>query len=287
MNHFFKLNNFKNNISSQYGEDGIIEYILSTSLKPINKTAIEFGGHDGISNSNTYNLWRNKDFYALLIEADKKRFQNLIQNTSSFKKVKTLNCFVNPRGENSVDDIIKRNEFSQFKEIGVLSIDIDSFDYYIFKYLKSKPQIIIIEFNNSIPGYIDYKDDEGEFFLRCSPKAIQNLGFEKGYYTIACTVTNVILIREDCFNVEKHPNLPIEYLLDYESLNENNDSLYTIIHSQMITTYPIFTKKINNVDRYYFKFTRWLYSLLGFRKEKYVKPNNKINKKLIESGLFK
>lgn len=286
MNQFFKLNNHKNNISSQYGEDGIIEYILSTSKNSITKTAIEFGGHDGISNSNTYNLWKNKDFHALLIEGDKKRFQGLVKNTYGFKNVETYNCFVSPKGENSVDNLIK-NKFNKFHEIGVLSIDIDSFDYYIFKYLRSKPQIIIIEFNNSIPGYIDYKDDEGEVFLRCSAKAIQNLGFEKGYYTIACTITNVILIREDCFNNKKHPNLPVEYLLDYDSLNQNNDSLYTIIHSQMITTYPVFTKKINIVDKFYFKITRWMYSLLGIRKERYIKPSKKIKKKLIESGLFK
>jgi len=287
MNQFFKLNSFKKNISSQYGEDGIIDYLISTSLIPIHKSSIEFGGHDGISNSNTYNLWKNKEFDALLIEADKSRFEILKKNTINFEKVKVLNTFVNIKGDNSVDEIISRKEFSNYRNLGILSIDIDSFDYYIFKYLKIKPQIIVIEFNNSIPGYIDYKDVEGELFLRCSAKALQNLGFEKGYYTVACTVTNVILLREDCFNKEKHPNLPIEYLLDYESLEYNNDNLYTIIHSQMLTTFPIFTKRINILDRLYFRTTRKLYSLFGLRKEKYIKPSNQTKKQLFEAKLYK
>ena len=54
---------------------------------------------------------------------------------------------------------------------------------------------------------------------------------------MACTVTNVILIKDDCFNSEKHPNLPVEYLLDYEGMHKNNDYLYTLIHSQQITTF--------------------------------------------------
>ncbi len=287
MNQFFKLNSFKKDISSQYGEDGIIEYLISTSLIPIHKSSIEFGGHDGISNSNTYNLWKNKEFDALLIEADRSRFEVLKKNTNNFKNVKALNTFIKIKGENSVDEITNRKEFSNFKNLGLLSIDIDSFDYYIFKYLKIKPQIIVIEFNNSIPGYIDYKDVEGELFLRCSAKALQNLGFEKGYYTVACTVTNVILLRKDCFNKEYHPNQPVEYLLDYESLEHNNDNLYTIIHSQMVTTFPIFTKKINVIDRAYFRITRKLYSLFGLRKEKYIKPSNQTKKQLFESKLYK
>ena len=174
MNPFFKLNKYNKNISSQYGEDGIIEYLISTSLIPIYKTTIEFGGHDGISNSNTYNLWKNKNFLALLIEGDEERYKTLLENTSLFKNVKSLKTFVKMKGKSSLDEIIRTNRFSEFKNLGILSIDIDSYDFYIFKYLELKPQIIVIEFNNSIPGYIDYKDVEGELFLRSSAKSIQN-----------------------------------------------------------------------------------------------------------------
>ena len=72
-NPFFKLNKHKKNVTSQYGEDGIIEFLIKTSKINITKSSIEFGGHDGKSNSNTYNLWKNLGFTSLLIEGDKSR----------------------------------------------------------------------------------------------------------------------------------------------------------------------------------------------------------------------
>jgi len=280
---FFKLNKYKYNISSQYGEDGIIDYLINTSKIEINKTCIEFGGHDGKTNSNTYNLWKNRGFKSLLIEGNKDRFNKL--NLNYGDSIFTLNCFVKSEGKDSIDDIVKREEFKDFNKLGVLSIDIDSYDYYIFKYLQIQPQIILIEFNNSIPGHIEYKDPEGEVFLRCSAKSIQNLGFNKGYKSVACTVTNVILLRNDCFDKFKHPNLPIEFLLDYEGMSESNDVLYTIMHSQMYTSRPIFTKKLNIVDKFYFNISRRLFSLFKVRKEKYKAPSAKVRNAIEESGL--
>jgi len=281
---FLKLNNHKKNITSQYGEDGILQYLIKTSKIDILKTSIEFGGHDGKTNSNTYNLWRNYGFKSLLIEGDKDRFNTL--NSNYGNSISSLNCYVNSIGKDSIDEIVDRNEFKDFKNLGVLSIDIDSYDYYIFFHLKIKPQIIVIEFNNSIPGHIDYKDPEGEVFIRCSAKSIQNLGFIKGYKSVACTVTNVILLREDCFDKDKHPDLPIEYLLDYDGMSESNDIIYTIMHSQRFTSKPFFTKKPNILDKYYFSLSRRLFSILNIRKEKYRKPSQKVVDEMKKSGLY-
>ena len=281
---FLKLNSHKKNITSQYGEDGILQYLIKTSKIDILKTSIEFGGHDGKSNSNTYNLWKNFGFKSLLIEGDKDRFNTL--NSNYGNSISTLNCYVNSFGKNSIDEIVDRNEFIDFKNLGVLSIDIDSYDYYIFSHLKIKPQIILIEFNNSIPGHIDYSDPEGEVFIRCSAKSIQNLGFIKGYKSVACTVTNVILLREDCFDNDKHPDLPIEYLLDYDGMSETNDIIYTIMHSQMFTSKSFFTKKPNILDKCYFTLSRRLLSILNIRKEKYRKPSQKVVDKMKKSGLY-
>jgi hypothetical protein len=144
----------------------------------------------------------------------------------------------------------------------------------------------VIEFNNSIPGHIDYKDPEGEVFLRCSAKSIQNLGFIKGYKSVACTVTNVILLREDCFDDDKHPDLPVEYLLDYEGMSETNNHIYSIIHSQVFTSKPFFTKKPNILDRFYFNLSRRLFSMLNIRREKYKKPSQRIADAMKNSGLY-
>ena len=277
---FFKLNQFKKNIYSQYGEDGIIEYLIKTSKVKIHKTSIEFGAHDGYTNSNTCNLWLNNNFKSILIEGNNKRFNDLQIRIKNNKNVLPVNKFITPQGINSINNIVKESKFINYDEIGVMSIDIDSYDYHILKNLTLNPQIIIIEYNNSIPGYKEYFDLEDETFLRCSAKSIQKIGFEKGYYTVACTVTNCILIKEECFNPVAHPNLPIEYLLDYEGMEETSNELFTVIHSQLITSKPFFSKKINFLDRLYFDITRRLMSLLKIRKEKFQYPNKRIQENL-------
>lgn len=281
---FFKLNKHKKNVTSQYGEDGIIEFLINSSKKKIHKTSIEFGGHDGKSNSNTYNLWKNNGFNSLLIEGNEHRYKKLESNYGEF--ISTLNCYVTSKNKNSIDEIVSRSEFQSFQNLGILSIDIDSYDYFIFKHLKIKPQIVIIEFNNSIPGYIDYNDPEDETFIRCSAKSIQNLGFKKGYITVACTVTNVILLRSDCYDKNCHPNLPVEYLLDYDGMKITNNNLYTIMHSQLYSSKLFFTKKLNYLDSLYFTFSRILMSIFGLRKEKHRTPSKRLINKMKESGLY-
>ena len=286
MNYFFKLNKYNKNVYSQTGEDGIIEYLIKTSKETIYSNSVEFGGHDGVTNSNTYNLYINHNFNSLIIEADKSRFDLSADNYFDKSRFNAINKFINIKGKDSIDDILESNNLFNKQEIGVMSIDIDSTDYHVFKNLNCKPQIIIIEFNNAIPGYIEYNDPEEEVYLRCSAKAIQNLGFIKGYKTVCCTVLNCILIKDNCFNPRYHPDLPVEFLLDYDGMHKTNDLLFTIIHSQMYTTYPISTKPLNNLDKFYFKFSRFLMSALKIRKEKFIKPSELIKKKLEESKLF-
>ena len=95
---------------------------------------------------------------------------------------------------------------------------------------------------------------------------MENLGFEKVYITVACTVTNVILLRNDCFDENQHQNLPVEYLLDYEGMRQNNDHLYKIMHSQIYTSMPFSTKPLNFIDIIYFYISRRFMSFLKIRK---------------------
>ena len=65
------LLDYKKNISSQYGEDGIIEKIIQI-LNPLeNKFFVEFGAWDGINLSNARLLFE-KNWNGMFIEGDKK-----------------------------------------------------------------------------------------------------------------------------------------------------------------------------------------------------------------------
>lgn len=208
-----KLNKYARNITSQNGEDGIIEYILENIPNDISKVCVEFGAWDGKHLSNTYTLWHDRGWKGILVEAHAERCRSLEDAYSDYN-VLVYNQFVEPKGEGSLDNLFRQNEIDP--NVGVVSIDIDSTDFYVWKNMEYvNPAIVIIEHNQGIPGYIEYADPEGEVFLRCSAKALEALGHEKGYKLICCTVTNSIFIKGDYFDENKFPDMPVEYLFDY------------------------------------------------------------------------
>jgi hypothetical protein len=208
-----KLNKFSKNYTSQHGEDGILEYIIS-KIPNIPQICVEFGAWDGKFLSNTYTLWHDKNWQGILIEGDKEKCEMLKKEYLGKYEITVYNQLVTPRGKTSIDALFKNQNL--IPQIGVMSIDIDSDDYYVWKYLEYvKPYIVIIEHNYSIPGYIEYVDPEDEVFMRCSAKSLEKLGDEKSYKLICCTLSNSIFIKQSLFNDLDFPDKPVEYLFNY------------------------------------------------------------------------
>ncbi|MBU3914982.1 hypothetical protein KKA14_05545 [bacterium] len=279
-----KLNRFANNVTSQYGEDGILEYILNHASSEIIHTACEFGAWDGKFLSNIYTLWHDKGWVAVLIEADLSKYNSLIEKYNQYKNIHCLNYFVDPKGDNSLDSIFERNEI-EFN-IGILSIDIDSLDYFIWKYLdRVTPQIVIIEYNNTIPPFIDYHDPEGECFLRCSAKALESLGNIKGYKLICCTVTNAIFVKNNVFNRDYFPDMPVEYLFDYEGQRKNNTLEPTVVGSQFITSFPVFVSNPPKHLRLYYNIKKSMARVFKGGPKR-VPPSKDVMRQLKKAGLY-
>jgi len=273
-----KLNKYAKNITSQHGEDGILKYIIDSLGDKISKKCCEFGAWDGIFASNCYNLWCNEKWKTLLIEGDSEKYKDLISNTVDLDHVNTECCLVQSKGENSLDSILERYDFSD--DLGILSVDIDSFDYYVWKRLKnSKPQIVVIEHNLFIPPYIEYHDPEDESYLRCSAKSLEKLGKEKGYKLICCTLSNCIFIRGDLFDSDKFPDYPVEYLFDYSAIQ--SQILMTGVNDNR---YPVLSKKISTGRKQLYKFYYKIQSMLKSN-VKFIPPSENIKKNLKKFGL--
>ena len=190
----FDFEIYKKNIFSQYGEDGIIEEIFKRLESVSDKQCCEFGAWDGKFLSNTCNLITNHNYEAILIEADKKKFNELNINFPE-KKVIKINKFVNFIGENTLDNILENNFFN--KDFDFLSIDIDGCDYYIFEGLsKFTPKVICIEFNPSIPNKVNFiQEKDMNINQGSSAKSLIDLAFQKGYFPIASTNCNLFFIH--------------------------------------------------------------------------------------------
>ncbi len=169
-------------VYSQFGEDGILQYLIST-LNLSNKQCCEFG-MSGIIFSNTYNLVENYDWFGIYIEKNKSAIEKI-------NKGVIINKEVDISGENSLDNILK--ETSIDKHFDVLSIDIDGKDYHIWNSLTNyEPNIVIIEINPFLNPNEDYINDGTKF--SSSFKSTIELANKKGY-TLVCMSGNLIFVR--------------------------------------------------------------------------------------------
>jgi hypothetical protein len=117
------LGEFRNNVTSQCGEDGMIDKIFSI-LPDSDKWCVEFGAWDGKQFSNTYNLIANNGWSGVLIEAQLQKFEELLDTYSGNDKAICLNEFVEINGTSSLDNILAATNIPQ--KFDLLSIDIDS-----------------------------------------------------------------------------------------------------------------------------------------------------------------
>ena len=254
------LKDYKNNVYSQHGEDGIIEEILKRLSQNNDFQYCEFGAWDGIHLSNTCALIKKNDCKALLIEPNKKKYNELCKNFPSNKIIK-LNNFVEVKGKNSLDNLLKENEFNV--NFDFLSIDVDSIDYYIFESLKIyKPKVICIEFNPTIPNEVYFvQKNNASINQGSSAKALIELASKKKYFAVCSTKTNLFFVHEDFKkNVIGDVELSIDDLINDK--NVKNFIFYgydgSIFTSKQIRLpwHNFFVKDINQLNKYLRKYPR-------------------------------
>jgi len=194
------LNKFAKDITSQYGEDGIIEKVLEV-IGDNNKWCVEFGVWDGKHYSNTFNLIKNKDYSAVLIEGDARKFRDLLKTYEGNRKVIPINVFVGFEKEDGLDALLKTTGIPI--DFDLLSIDIDGNDYHVWEAVQCyRPKIAVIEHNPTIPSVVEFvqardmRISQGSSLL-----SIDKLAKLKGYELVATTRTNAIFVDSKYFGL--------------------------------------------------------------------------------------
>jgi hypothetical protein len=194
------LNQHKRNVTSQQGEDGIVEKIFEI-LPSSNQWCVEFGAGDGKELSNTFNLIANKGWSSVQIEANTSKFKTLSDRYKDNNKVTCINKIICFEGESTLDHVLKSTSIPL--DLDLLLIDIDGNDYYVWQSLNIyRPKLVVIEFNPTIPNCVEFvqiKDmsvNHGNSLL-----ALSNLGKQKGYELIATTDYNAFFIDQKYFHL--------------------------------------------------------------------------------------
>ena len=208
------LNKYSKKIYSQFGEDGIILEILNRlGSQNLDNWCVEFGARDGMSDSNTFNLIKNHNYNAVLIEGDKNYFKKLCKNLPQ-KEVIKINKFVNFSGDDNLDRILETTSIP--KNFDVLSIDIDGCDFYIFQSLANyRPKLVCLEFNHLIPNSVEFVQKKS-FKIKqgSSGKSLVKLAHEKRYELVASSLTNLFFIEQTYIDKIIKEKITLDDLID-------------------------------------------------------------------------
>jgi hypothetical protein len=191
-------------VFSQFDEDGIIQYLIS-KLPIEKKTFIEFGV-ETFEESNTRFLLLNDHWQGLVLDACAEDIRYIQQDRIYWQYDLQTKCTWITR--ENINTLLREPAFGE--DVGLLSIDIDGNDYWIWEAIQSiRPRIVIVEYNSLFglqPIAVPYKQDfqrtkahHSNLYYGSSLGALQHLGEKKGYLLVGCNILghNAFFIRKD------------------------------------------------------------------------------------------
>jgi hypothetical protein len=184
-------------VYSEGHEDGYIQEIFRrVGTKHLN--FVEIASANGLECNTTYLLlqgWRGAWF-----ECDARQVEQASQLFASYPV--HIQCITATPA--NVDGLIAAHSVSG--ELDLLSIDIDSYDYWLWDAIKSvKPRVVVIEYNASLPPECcktlpsSALPLQGTNYFGASLGALASLATRKGYALVGCTTTgvNAFFVRSD------------------------------------------------------------------------------------------
>jgi len=188
----FSESNLK--VFSQWGDDGIIQYLLERiDLDNQEKTFIEFGV-ENYEEATTKFLLVNNNWSGLVMDSSRNNIAQ-IKNAPIYWKydLTAIHSFVTVE---NINKILSDAKISG--TIGLLHIDIDGNEYWVFKAIEIiDPIIVILEYNSlwgldrsiTVPYKPDFdrtKEHYSNLYAGASLKALCSIANGKGYKFIGC-----------------------------------------------------------------------------------------------------
>jgi hypothetical protein len=192
-------------VFSQFGDDGIIQYLVHR-LQPLPDTFVELGV-ENYRESNTRFLLVNNNWCGLVLDGDDDSI-NYIQRDEIYWRHTLTACRAFITREN-INELLREAGFTG--EIGLLSIDIDGNDYWVWEKIGIvDPVVVIIEYNSifgpdlavTIPYEPQFARHQAHYsgqFWGASLQALKLLADRKGYSLVGCNSAgnNAYFVRND------------------------------------------------------------------------------------------
>ena len=192
------LLSYSRDVTSQNGEDGVIEQIFSV-IGAGSKWCVELGALNGVHDSNVWHLVKENGWSGVLIEADQTQFERLQREYASIARVHCLNTFVSFGGADSLGTVFARTPLP--KTFDLFSLDIDGNEYHLWDSLTDyRTRVMVVEFNQTIPNEVTFiQPRDMAVFQGSSLRALIELGKRKGYELVTANEANAFFVLKELF----------------------------------------------------------------------------------------
>lgn len=192
-------------VFSQWGEDGIIQYLLE-HVAVERRLFVEFGV-ENYTESNTRFLLTNNQWAGLIIDGSSENIDYIRRDPIYWAtNLKAVHSFIT---KDNINELLVSN--GMLGDIGLLSVDIDGNDYWVWQAIDTiSPRIVICEYNGhfgpiaevTTPYESTFVRDTAHFskiYYGASIAALCSLATTKGYSLVASNSAgnNIFFVRND------------------------------------------------------------------------------------------
>lgn len=190
---------------SQWGEDGIIDWLVER-LFGIETRFVEFGVED-YRESNTRLLLQLRNWRGLVLDGSADNVDAITRQDVYWRhQLRAVQAFID---SDNINRLIE--EGGMAGEIGLLSVDIDGNDYWVWKAISvADPAIVVCEYNAVLGDLhaltVPYRPDfqrgrahHSNLYFGASLRALLSLAADKGYTFVGTTSSgcNAFFVRDD------------------------------------------------------------------------------------------
>ncbi|MEO0635837.1 MAG: hypothetical protein AAFY73_04255 [Pseudomonadota bacterium] len=202
-----RLHDIEFRVFSQFGEDGILQYLIRESgIGPGEETFIEFGV-ENYREANTRFLLINNHWRGLVMDGSEANVATIRADDIYWRADLTaVHAWID---RDNINELITNAGFAG--NIGLLSIDIDGNDYWVWERIDAvNPVIVAVEWNGaygpdhavSIPYDPAFHRGEAHYshlYWGASISAFEHLARKKGYRLVGSNGVgnNIFFVRED------------------------------------------------------------------------------------------
>lgn len=246
-------------IFSQFGDDGIIQFLLK-EVKPSTDFFIEFGV-ENFMESNTRFLLQNNNWSGLVMDGSKSNI-NFIKKQDFYWKhdLEAKDAFITAENINELLSAVPART-------GLLHIDVDGNDYWLWKAITAtEADIVIIEYNSvfgaeraiTVPydaAFVRQQKHYSYLYAGASLAALCDLAEEKGYHFIGSNSAgnNAYFVKKDKIGNLTPLSVDQGYVLSKfrESRDKNGqlDFKRGAERLEVIKGLPVYNTRTNEIEK--------------------------------------